>query len=284
MKVLTQVASDAGSPNAPSEDRALVGSNLLVVIDGATVRTDTGCIHGVPWYADHLASAIMEHCKANPADALTSAIKQTADLHRDTCDLAHLGTPSAAVGIVQIDDDAIRYLVLGDVTVVLGTADAEIVVTDDRVSRTAQHERGAADALPAGSAEKDAALIRMKQAELAARNTPGGYWIAASDPKAVEHALTGTAEIAQVRRLAMMTDGAARVVDPFHLHDWPSVLDLLATGGPGSLIAEVRRAEASDPGGARWPRNKLSDDATAIYCEGFPAAGVGYGPRLTGVP
>jgi hypothetical protein len=48
MTVLTQFASDAGSAKKPSEDRALVGPNLLVIVDGATVRTDTGCIHGVP--------------------------------------------------------------------------------------------------------------------------------------------------------------------------------------------------------------------------------------------
>jgi hypothetical protein len=272
--VRTQVATDAGSPSAPSEDRAVVASNLLVIIDGATVRTDTGCVHGVPWYADHLASAIMEHCKASPTDALASAIKQTADLHRDTCDLSHPGTPSAAVGIVQIDGGNLRYLVLGDVTVVVDTADGPIVVTDDRVSKTAERERAEADALPAGSAEKEAALVRMKRAELAARNRPDGYWIAANDPTAVDHALTGAVRLGDVQRLAMMTDGATRVVDPFQLHDWRSAMDLLASGGPGALIAEVRRAEASDPDGTQWPRNKLSDDATAIYCDGLPT-GVG---------
>jgi hypothetical protein len=151
--VQTQLASDAGSPSAPSEDRAAVGPNLLVVIDGH-VRTDTGCVHGVAWYADHLASAVVEHGGAGPSEALTAAITQTADLHRDTCDLTHPGTPSAAVGIVQIVGDQLSYLVLGDVTIVIDTGGTEIVVTDDRINRTAQPERRAADALPAGSEER----------------------------------------------------------------------------------------------------------------------------------
>jgi hypothetical protein len=224
----------------------------------------------------------MEHCAASPLEALTSAIKQTADLHRATCDLDHPGTPSAAVGIVQIDGEAVRYLVLGDVTIVFDATGSEIVATDDRVSKTAERERAAADALPAGSPEKDAALVRMKEAELAARNKPGGYWIAASDPAAADHALTGTAQLAEVRRLATMTDGAARVVDPFRLRDWGAVLDLLATGGPKALIDDVRRAEASDPEGNRWPRNKISDDATVIYSEGISAVPAPYaGPHGT---
>jgi hypothetical protein len=111
----------------------------------------------------------------------------------------------------------------------------------------------------------------MKHAELAARNTPGGYWIAASDPSAVDHALTGAVPVTAVRRVAMLTDGAARAVDLFGLYDWPKLLDLVASQGPSALVDQVRTAEASDPRGIRWPRNKLSDDATVAYWSGFPA-------------
>jgi len=272
MRLRTQVATDAGSPDVPSEDRAVVGPNLLAVLDGATARTDTGCRHGVAWYADHLAAAIVDNTSLGPTAALSAAIKQTADRHRGTCDLNHPGTPSAAVAIVQVADGMLRYLVLGDVTIVLDLGNEELVVTDDRVSRTAVAERAAADALPSGSPEKVAALVRMKRAELAARNVPGGYWIAASDPTAAEHALTGEVRLTRVRRAAILTDGATRLVDLFNQHDWGGILDILGTNGPTALINQVRAMEATDSSGARWPRNKLSDDATAVYCDGFPVA------------
>jgi hypothetical protein len=265
----TQVATDAGAPDVPSEDRAVVGPNLLVVLDGATVRTETGCIHDVAWYADHLAAAIVDNATLGPVEALGAAIRQTADRHRETCDLNHPGTPSAAVAIVQVRDRVLRYLVLGDVTIVLDLGDQEVIVTDDRVSRTAVAERAAADVLPTGSPEKAEALVHMKRAELAARNVPGGYWIAASNPHAADHALTGEVSLTQIRRLAILTDGATRVVDPFGLYDWRKVMDLLEKAGPTALISQVRETEAIDPDGTRWPRNKLSDDATAVYCDGF---------------
>jgi hypothetical protein len=272
MTLRTQVATDAGAPGIPSEDRAVVTPSFLVVLDGATVRTETGCIHGVAWYADHLAAAIVDNASLGPTDALAAAIKQTADKHRDTCDLSHPGTPSAAVAIVQVSDGRLRYLVLGDVTIVLDLGAEEVVITDDRVGRTAVAERATADALPAGSPEKAAALVRMKRAELAARNVPGGYWIAASDPRAAEHALTGNLRLTQVRRAAILTDGATRIVDPFNVYDWHQTLELLERAGPTALISQVRATEAADPNGERWPRNKLSDDATAVYCDGFPNA------------
>jgi hypothetical protein len=160
--------------------------------------------------------------------------------------------------------------VLGDVTVVIDTGRPDLtVISDDRVNQTARAEREAADALPADSPGKAEALVRMKRAELAARNRPGGYWIAAGNPEAVKHALTGAVPLPAVRRVAMLTDGAARAVEPFGLHTWRTLLDSVASSGPGGIVAGVRRAEASDPKGVRWPRNKLSDDATIAYC-GFP--------------
>ena len=226
---------------------------MVVVLDGATARTETGCVHGVAWYARHLANAIIGHPDLPPEDALARAIVQTADHHR-TCDLEHPGTPSAAVAIVQAQPDILRYLVLGDVTMVVDTRHGLQVVTDDRVSKTALAERAVADALPNGSPQKAEALVRMKHAELAARNVPGGFWVATADPHVVRHALTGEFPLADVFRVALLTDGAARAVEPLQLHDWGSLVDLLSSVDPEELIRQVRAAESKDPDATRWPR------------------------------
>ena len=77
----------------------------------------------------------------------------------------------------------------------------------------------------------------------------------------VHHAL------AEVRRVALLTDGAARAVDPLGICDWPGLMALLASGGPQELIRQVRTAESKDPDATRWPRNKIHDDATAAVVE-----------------
>jgi hypothetical protein len=122
----------------------------------------------------------------------------------------------------------LRYLVLGDVTIVIDTSADLAMISDDGVNGTAR-------------------------AELVVRNTPGGYWIAASNPIAADHAPTGAVPITSVRRAAVLSDGAARAVDPFGLHDSPALLDLAEKCGPVAVLGEVRVAEASDPNGARWP-------------------------------
>jgi Protein phosphatase 2C len=260
-------ASEPGSPDKPNEDGVVVTAEMVAVLDGATVRTETGCIHGVPWFVENLCGALVKNKALPVAEALAEAITQTAKAHRDTCDLEHPGTPSAALAIIQVRHGSLHYLVLGDVTLVIETTDELQVVTDNRVSATATAERAAADLLPDGSSEKAEALMRMKHAELAARNAPGGFWVAAADSSVVTHALTGQIPLSKVRRAALLTDGAARAVSPFELYGWPDMLAAVCTAGPSELISQVRLAEASDLAGIRWPRNKPRDDATVALAE-----------------
>lgn len=224
----TQMATEAATWTAPSEDRALVGPNLLVVLDGQTAPDETGCMHSVGWYADQLAAAIMRFAHLDLAAALKEAIRHTAELH-ESCDLGHSGTPSAAVGLVQIHQDRLRYLVLGDVTVVVDTKQELHIVS-------------AADS-----------------------------WTAGARPEAADHALTGELALPDVRRLAILTDGAARAVDMFHLFDWRKALELLTASGPDELIRRMRQVEKEDAKAIDWPRKRVSDDATVVYFERVPA-------------
>ena len=159
----------------------------------------------------------------------------------------------------------LRYLVLGDMTVVLDTTSGFQLIADQRVSATATAERQEADQHLIGSPAKLRALTTMKHAELAARNRPGGYWIAAANPAAIDHALIGEVAADSVRRFAVLTDGAARTVDLFQLYgSWLTALDDLERVGAQEFIRRIRALEASDPRGAAYPRNKVSDDATVV--------------------
>jgi hypothetical protein len=146
MRVL--IATEPGSPDRENEDWATAIPDMVVVLDGATARLDTGCVHGIAWYANKLGGAIVteaaDHHKSLP-DALASAIRDVAALHPD-CDLHHPGTPSAAVGILRRRDASLDLLVLADVTIALSRTDGTIsAITDDRVDgiATAERERGA---------------------------------------------------------------------------------------------------------------------------------------------
>jgi hypothetical protein len=269
------VACQAAPGADANEDHAVTTPHLVVVLDGITVPAGlaTGCRHGTPWFVQRLAGHLVAASALAPsaplARLLSEAIARTAADHADTCDLSHPGTPASTVALLRAGADTIDHLVLSDSPVVLDLGSRVDVVHDHRVTRTSLSERAA---VLAGGGDLDSPAHVSRVATLVSaqrryRNRPGGHWVASACPEAADHAVTGSTPRSSVRRAAVLTDGATRLVDLFGLTDWTGLLDLLAVAGPDAVVERVRTAERDDPDGVRHPRAKRHDDATAVYCE-----------------
>jgi hypothetical protein len=225
------LATEPGKPDWPNEDFAAVAPGAAVLLDGATTfprGADTGCVHGVAWYARTLGSALLANIIATPpaplAEALATAIADVRSRHESTCDLASPKTPAATVTAVRAEPGGISYLALSDSTIAADYYDGRppLIITDNH---------------------------------RAARATPD----AAADAR------TGTIALDGLRGVALLSDGATRITDRYALIGWPALLQIVRADGPAALITQVRQAEAADPDAARWPRSKITDDATAIW-------------------
>jgi hypothetical protein len=269
-------ASWAGSADKPNEDAYAALADFVIVADGATAPASlgTGCIHGPRWYARQLVSRVTVAYSAGPEtglpEILSEAIRTTAAAHAHSCDPGHPGTPSATVVMLHNRATAIDWLVLGDATLVLETVAGLQVRCDDRLFNSSTAERNAVlttDARDDQRAEKVATLV---DAQRRFRNVEGGFWIAAANPDAAFHALTGSEDIPPESswRAALLTDGAAAAADTYRLTNWPGLLDLLATAGPTAVLRSIRKIEADDPHTSSYPRIKQSDDATVAYLSG----------------
>ncbi|WP_067185488.1 protein phosphatase 2C domain-containing protein [Microtetraspora niveoalba] len=266
-------ATEPASLNRPNEDFIAATPDAVVLLDGAgtPAGSESGCSHGVAWYARTLGStliAALTQSAGTLTEILAEGIKATTSLHDFTCDVTHPGSPSATVAMLRRTGDHLGYLVLADSVLVLDLIgeDKPMVITDDREGQIGKRYRTAMDALDSGTPDHTAALRAYVEAMRAHRNRDGGFWVASSDPLAAEQALTGTLPADQIRAAALLSDGASRLVDRFHLATWRDILDILDQHGPGELICRVREAEHSDPHGERWPRGKSHDDATAAHC------------------
>jgi hypothetical protein len=175
------------------------------------------------------------------------------------------GLPGGAGPGHRALDDRADYLALADATLLLDTVDGLKVVSDERVHQLAAKERAAANQVSAGSALKLRRRVQLTRALRRARNRPGGYWVAAADPRAASQAVTGTLPGRSLHRAVLLSDGASRLVDLFELATWEELLALLDENGPEELLRQVRAAEAVDPESRQWPRTRRSDDATAVY-------------------
>ncbi|WP_219461225.1 protein phosphatase 2C domain-containing protein [Nonomuraea rhizosphaerae] len=260
------------APGQVNEDYVAVAPDVAVLLDGAGTPpgAESGCVHGTAWYSRTLGSllvASMSRGADSLAGTLADAIKAVAGLHDGACDLSHPGTPSATVIMLRRSIDVLEWLVLADSTLLLDLGTAEpMVITDDREALVGARYRAAMDALDSGSPAHVAARRDYVESMREHRNRDGGFWVAATDPLAVEQALVGAVPAADVRAAALLSDGASRLVDRFGLATWQQTLDGLHRYGPADLIATVRAAEESDADGRRWPRGKTHDDATALYC------------------
>jgi hypothetical protein len=160
---------------------------------------------------------------------------------------------------------AIEYLVLGDSTFVADINDKVEAVSDKRIESVGADLWQAMADLATGTPEHQAARIKFVENQRRMRNRRGeGYPIASNDPNAAYEALTGSFPVGDVRRVALLSDGATRFVE-FGLGSFADALDILGSDKPERLFDRVRMAEASDPEGERWPRAKRQDDIAAAY-------------------
>ncbi|WP_422772092.1 hypothetical protein ACN28C_03045 [Plantactinospora sp. WMMC1484] len=264
------------APGRPeNEDHVFRYGDLVGVLDGATVPDgfDTGCVHGPAWYVRRLAARLGLAAADRPAAALAgnlaAAILAVRADHGGACDLDHPGTPSATVCLLRQVGDHVDYLVLCDSPLVLDLGERIRVVSDERLGTAMADLRQKALAV-ADPGQVDAATRFRRSVTLQREqmNRTHGYWVAAADPDAAFHAVTGSLPLhgpGRVRRAALLTDGASVAVEQFGLFDWRGLLDLLCEAGPGELVRRVRLAEAGD--GRRRAGFKRHDDATAVLCE-----------------
>jgi hypothetical protein len=270
--VYAAIATEPGQPDKRNEDWAGVSPTVAVLLDGLSSASgaESGCRHGTPWFVEQLGTRLLAAAGDAACEltaALRTAIEAVAGLHRDTCDLADPGAPSTTVAILRLQphSDIVEYLVLADARVVLETGSGVQTIIDDRVDRVAGHAQQAVFRQPIGTVEHRRAVADLIAIQQPLRNQPDGYWIAAADPRAADHAITGALPSDDVRQAALLSDGASRIVDVFEQMDWCEALAVIRTSGPHHFIRRVRVVERTDPDGRRWPRFKAADDATVVY-------------------
>ncbi|MFC4019928.1 hypothetical protein ACFOW4_18555 [Micromonospora sp. GCM10011542] len=263
------LATNAGRAGRPNEDFVGAVPDAVVLLDGAGIPgADSLCSHGVAWYTHRLGRTLLGRLSRDDVGDLRAilarAILETATEHSDTCDIADPSSPQATVLMVRAHRGALDYLLLADTFLVLDRGPAgPQVVTDDREVIARRACSAPLDGVPRGTPQYDRVRDSCVTAMRARRNQPGGYWIAKDDPRAAEEAVSGSLPLADLTGVALLSNGASRIVDPYGLTDWPGVLELLAAHGPSGVIRRVRQAEDQAVGD---PDARVPDDATVAHC------------------
>ncbi|MFI7300236.1 protein phosphatase 2C domain-containing protein [Streptomyces sp. NPDC050121] len=270
---MIETATQPGRRDVPNQDLIITAPGLVVLLDGAGGPSEDGggCRHGVEWLVRQLGGRLAARALTDDSplsDILALSIEEVAALHATTCDLRHPGTPSTTVAMARRSGDRVEHLSVHDSSLVFahddGTTD---VISDRRVEGLPELRELWADmsGSPLGSPAHATARRAYIAAELAYRNSPGGYWVVGADPRAATEAVTGSVTVSGLRSVSAFSDGVADYVDLYALASWPQVIRTLDRTGPLHLIGIVRAAERQDPRGRRWPRFKQHDDASIVH-------------------
>ncbi|TYC21795.1 hypothetical protein FXF52_24105 [Micromonospora sp. MP36] len=267
------MATSPGAAGQPNEDFAGAVPGAVVLLDGAGIPgTESICSHGVAWYTHRLGGALLGRLSRDdgrdlPAILATTIAEIAAD-HRDTCDITNPSSPQATVVMVRAHRGRLDYLLLADSFLVLDQVrGGPQVITDEREVTARRICSAPLEGVPRRTPEYDRIRDSCVEALRARRNQPGGYWIAKDDPHAAAEAVTGSRPLHDLAGVALLSNGASRIVSPYALTDWPGVLDLLSANGPADIIRRVRQAEARTSAG---PDASMPDDATVVHCTHLP--------------
>ncbi len=101
-----------------------------------------------------------------------------------------------------------------------------------------------------------------------ARNTADGFWVASADPDAAAQGYQARWPREEVAAAIVCSDGFSAAVDLYGVYPhWAALFDDVQACGLIHVAEQIAAAQASDPLGQRWHRNKYDDDSTAVYVQ-----------------
>lgn len=258
-------------------DRVVVGDDFAVLLDGASAFTK---LSGSPVdYVDALERGLTTALVDRPG-SLRDALEAT--LRTFVPGPNPASEPSSTVSIVGWTDATVEVLVLGDSPVHVLFADGDDVTVEDHslalLTREGRRPYEQRLATGAGFDDEHRRLVSLSQhTQFRLRNTDGGYWIAATDPRAAGHALVRRFPLRQVTAVVLLSDGVTENLR----HSSICTLDALTRMTEPELAVLLADLDAwerqVDPSGLLWPRSKVSDDKSVVVLvrAGNPAHIVG---------
>lgn len=271
MFTLVETISLAGDRAKQNDDACGFAGARAWVIDGATDLHDTpltGWASDVSWLAQAANAHLHVAEQSDPRDAVRAAARAAA------ASFARLAgalpeerwkRPIASLLLARESGEGVDGLDLGDCRIF--TRDAA-----GAVHTAGAHEDAAGNEAALAAKQTDAEkplLLRTQTIDMlrrlrASQNGGGGSWTFSLDPACADHAREWAIALKRPAHVLLMTDGFAALADRYCVYDPGGLVQAALDKGLQELGRELRAIESADAGGARHPRFKKNDDATAV--------------------
>ncbi|PEQ12845.1 hypothetical protein B2G71_10775 [Novosphingobium sp. PC22D] len=265
---LVQSISLAGSFEVANDDRAGMTARAAWIIDGATDLGEPGLVGasgGAEWLSC-VADRAFATCDDLPVDAMcrAAAAEAVAAYERDRTrePVARWELPRAALFAARLHAERLEFAWIADCCAYL--VDARGAVRLGPPADIGDGEERTAAALAEhglGAAKRPGPILEFLR-EARSQAGPDGFGV---ENAGLAKLQTGSVACAAGASLVLMTDGFSALLDRYDLVTPDELGRRLAADGLDGLVREMRAAEARDARCERWPRFKVSDDATALW-------------------
>lgn len=279
MLTFVEAISLAGDRKKQNDDACGATRAWGWVIDGATDLHEeplTNCASDAAWIATHLSARLTRAATAYDinganADDLRHELKTASQALREDWSAAwpipfeKWRSPIASALVLSESDEALHIVELGDCRCFILDADGAVKVVggpDDAADSETQLAAQQTDA-DKPLLRRETTIARLRQMRTAL-NAEGAHWTFCLDPMCAENARVHRLEVKRPADILLMTDGLSALVDRYHTYDAAGLVRAAIDKGLQELGRELRAIETADAGGAKHPRFKASDDATAL--------------------
>jgi hypothetical protein len=271
LELLDQL-SLSGDPAKANEDSLQHGNSAAVVMDGATPLGDP-LMPGpsdAAWIAQFGARRLLAHLQGGEGarkalrSALTDAQKSFEALRRmPPQDVWQ--TPCASMMLAAQGDGDVEFLWFGDCAALVRQADGPVQIVGEGFDRRGD-ETGLAARLAQEKGQAATDRSHFIDSLRARRNriNSGSYWLFSPEPKAAAHVVRRVMKLAPGAIILLASDGFLALASDYGAYSADSLLAAALGKGLAALGNELRAIEAGDAAGAKFPRFKKSDDATAL--------------------
>ncbi len=268
MLVFVEAISIAGDRAKQNDDACGWASPRAWVIDGATDLHDAPLASApsdAAWLAQR-ANAFFHAQEGDPRVLFGAASADARDWFDAPDGLERWKLPTASVLMVVESAAGIEGLDLGDSRCFALGADGAAFAAGGKPNAADIEAKAAADAAKttAGPLLDDAATLARLRDARAGHNLPGRYAVFGLQPDCAAAARGWAMTLQRPAHVLLATDGFSALVDRYAAYDAAGLVRAARDKGLQELARELRAIEAADAGGARHPRFKPSDDATAL--------------------
>lgn len=261
--------SVSSSRAALNEDTYIIGSDYLVVIDGATnlgVKTK----YNANWFVLELKKYLKEELdkKYDIKETLTNSInkiKQQVD--------SDFNEVSCSIIIVRKVNDKLQYCSLGDCTGVIEFKNkvevfykTKLEEFDNKSIEVINHTAKQKNiSFKEAMDTKEALDILVKHRNL--KNKTNGYYTLDLSRIGIQYIDIYEFELKDVNNVLLMTDGFDDVITIYHLYNYEEIISVINQRGLEKIVSELYEAQDSDATLDKYNRFKHSDDATCVLAK-----------------